>query len=371
MVLRRRRPTVFYVLYCSDLFGTERMAIETLRAVADDADTVLVAPAGPVHEAARSAGIETVELTGDAQLGRALLSRLSRAPRAAILTTTVTQSAIGAAAAACVPWVPTTEFHVVHGGSDAESSWARKRKLNRVPVKVAAVSGFVRDELVRYGVRPEKIVVLRNFLGDEDIASAQRRPEFSRDGVRNVAMIARLVPAKKLELVFQALDRDPALGDMTFTICGNGPLYDDLARRTTQHPNVRLAGFVPSIPAVLAQADLFLHLNHDEPFGLVVLEALAANVPALVPDGGGTLEITERTSAVGTFRSGDPDSLARALRDYRAMPASALAARAREGAALLEREFSASARKGELVELLLARSADSEQVALASGASLP
>ena len=362
---------MFYVLYCSDLYGTERMAIETLRAVAEAADAVLVAPAGPVHEAARSAGIDTVELTSDVQLGRALLSRLSRAPRAAILTTTVTQSAIGAAAAACVPWVPTTQFHVVHGGvrcrielgAEAQAQPRPGQGRRRLGVR-ARPAGAVR-------VRADKIVVLRNFLRDEDIASAQRRPEFSRDGVRNIAMIARLVPAKKLELVFQALDRDPALADMTFTICGDGPLYDDLVQQTKAHPNVRIAGFVPSIPAVLAKADLFLHLNHDEPFGLVVLEALAANVPALVPDAGGTLEITERTSAVGTFRSGDPDSLARALRDYRAMPASALAARAREGAALLEREFSASARKGELVELLLARSADSEQVALASGSGSP
>ena len=46
-----------------------------------------------------------------------------------------------------------------------------------------------------------------------------------------------------------------------------------------------------------ANADVFLHPNPREPFGNVVLEAMASGVPIVVPDAGGVLSYADEKNA--------------------------------------------------------------------------
>ena len=61
-----------------------------------------------------------------------------------------------------------------------------------------------------------------------------------------------------------------------------------------------LIGNLPGGQAVrrlLAAADVFVHPNPREPFGLAPLEAMAAELPVVAPDSGGILSYADDTTA--------------------------------------------------------------------------
>ena len=67
-----------------------------------------------------------------------------------------------------------------------------------------------------------------------------------------------------------------------------------------------------------------MHTCPEEPFGLVVLEAMAADVPVLVPDRGGPDFIVEAGVSGFKFRADDAADLAARLADLAAAPAGVL-----------------------------------------------
>ncbi len=75
---------------------------------------------------------------------------------------------------------------------------------------------------------------------------------------------------------------------------------------------VELAGHLPDPRPALARASCLLHCAPREPFGLAVLEALAAGRPAVVPAAGGPAEIVD-ASCGRLYRPGDATAAAAAL----------------------------------------------------------
>ena len=67
------------------------------------------------------------------------------------------------------------------------------------------------------------------------------------------------------------------------------------------------------VAAVLAALDVLVCPSDHEPFGMVVLEALAAGRPVVASDSGGPSEILEDGTSGLLFRTGDPEALAAAL----------------------------------------------------------
>jgi alpha-1,6-mannosyltransferase len=84
---------------------------------------------------------------------------------------------------------------------------------------------------------------------------------------------------------------------------------------------VKLAGLI-------ASCDATLHANENEPFGLVVLEALAAGLPVVGPSLGGVSELIDETVGQRAF-SVDPTGLAEAVEALFARDMAALSAAAR------------------------------------------
>jgi glycosyltransferase involved in cell wall biosynthesis len=76
---------------------------------------------------------------------------------------------------------------------------------------------------------------------------------------------------------------------------------------------VALLGHRDDVKDVLAALDVFVCPSDHEPFGMVVLEALAAARPVVVADSGGPAEIVEDGRSGLVFRTGDADSLAAAV----------------------------------------------------------
>jgi len=102
----------------------------------------------------------------------------------------------------------------------------------------------------------------------------------------------------------------------------------------------------------LAQSDLLVHLCPEEPFGLAILEAMAAGVPVLVPDRGGAGSLVEEGISGFHFKADDPGDLARRLIQLREAPPPYLNRAVSGGFRALATRFSARDRIGQYRQLL-------------------
>lgn len=339
-----RTPRTFlYVLHSGNLYGTERMALITLEELQGNLKSILVAPEGPVVEAARALGIETFVFKNLWSLVQILTTILAKSPRLVFAATGVIHSLLFIALNS-VYRRAAHHIHLVHGGTDERHSYGRKRLLNRFDVRLVAVSNFVKRRLVANGVNPNKIDVLENFLPDEQIDAAPRRSPFREHGLRQVIVVSRIDPIKKVDLLLDCLDLHPELRHITFRIYGTGWDLDALRSRAhLAHPNVTFEGFSSSVPERLAESDLLLHLCPEEPFGLVILEAMAAGVPVLVPTTGGAAEIVEPGVSGFHFGANNSESLARALLHIDALSSQRLNTIVKSASTRLHLHYSSSA----------------------------
>ncbi len=91
-------------------------------------------------------------------------------------------------------------------------------------------------------------------------------------------------PAFRLEVIGRAQYRPEDLAL-------EADLRDRLARDPEAARHVTLAGHAPDVARRLRAAGLLLHCRPDEPFGMVLIEAMAAGLPVVAPGAAGPLEI--------------------------------------------------------------------------------
>ena len=236
-----KQTQLLYLLHSGNLYGTERMALVTLDGLRDMLVPLLMAPPGPVHRAARALGIETHEFSGAWDLCRQLPAILNRTGHIAVCATGVSHSLL------FIAWnywfrLKNVHLHLVHGGTDEHLSYGRKKILNYFPILLVAVSDYVKERLVAHGVQSQKIQVLQNFLPDQQIATAPQRPPFQADGVRNILVISRIDPIKRIDILLDALDLEPSLDDLEIRVLGTGWEFEKLRERARKdHPNVTLS----------------------------------------------------------------------------------------------------------------------------------
>ena len=140
---RKSRRVLFYVLNSGNLYGTERMALATLAGFPDYAERVVLAPPATsstaVLGAARAAGYSTAEYLTRKEFVRALLPWLMRYRQIDMIGTGVGQSYMSYVLSILF-CVHLRQLQVAHGGTEAWHAYGRKRPLNRIPVRLIAVS---------------------------------------------------------------------------------------------------------------------------------------------------------------------------------------------------------------------------------------
>ncbi|MEQ1727401.1 MAG: glycosyltransferase [Vicinamibacterales bacterium] len=123
---------------------------------------------------------------------------------------------------------------------------------------------------------------------------------------RLLVYVGRLSREKNLGLLVEMMEHLMAgeiAGETNFRLllAGDGPERPMLeAARARLRGHVALLGNLPGGQAVrrlLASADVFVHPNPREPFGLAPLEAMAAELPVVAPDSGGVLSYADDTTA--------------------------------------------------------------------------
>jgi glycosyltransferase involved in cell wall biosynthesis len=346
-------PRLVYVLHSGNLYGTERMALATLEGLRADLSPILLSPPGPIMDEAAHRGIPSASFANPRELALRLRRELAAHKQLSFAATGVSHSLLYLALNLLYRR-PGAHIHMVHGGTDERDSYGRKRLLNRTAVRFVAVSAFVRERLIAHGVRAERISVIENFLSPEDLAARPRRPAFVDDGVRRVLIVSRVDPIKRIDLLLDALDQTPELSEIGFQVLGTGWDLEQLRKRArASHPNLDLVGFSPSVPEELTKADLLLHLCPVEPFGLAILEAMAAGVPVLVPNRGGAGALIEDGVSGLHFRADDATDLARQLLELRQAEAARLNQLVAGADQQLATRFAAAPRIADYRQLLL------------------
>ncbi len=95
------------------------------------------------------------------------------------------------------------------------------------------------------------------------------------------------------------------------------PGYEEELRHLARRPDlggaVTFTGQVEDATRLIQAMDVCVNASDPEPFGLVVLEALATGVPVVAVDAGGPREIIERGRSGILAQSGNPDDLVQAI----------------------------------------------------------
>ncbi len=152
-------------------------------------------------------------------------------------------------------------------------------------------------------------------------------PNFSRlEPVSNVAKPARInkvcaagrfVKKKGFNLLLEALaELKPSDRNFSLEIAGDGPGFSSLKALATElgiHDKVQFLGYRNDVPNLINNADLFVLPSLHEPFGIIVLEAMAMGTPIIATRCEGPLEVLDDTSAI-LVDKGDKASLADGLR---------------------------------------------------------
>jgi glycosyltransferase involved in cell wall biosynthesis len=144
--------------------------------------------------------------------------------------------------------------------------------------------------------------------------------------------ISRIDPKKGLEVLLRAM---PSIPDATLDIYGTGvPSYvqamQQLAGDLGVAARVRFHGHVDGEAKrdAFLNADLFVLPTHSENFGMVVAEALAHGVPAVVSHRAPWSELESR--ACGRWVANTPEALADAIASLRSADLEAIGARGRQ-----------------------------------------
>lgn len=317
------------------------MALATAEGLAADFRVILLGPLGPAIFEARKLGVETRIFQTTPQYFKLIFQILREFKSFTFVSTLPRQCTI--CTLMNIPFGrKIRKIHMIHGGGNERMDYLRLRQLNKFDVTYVVVSEYSRDRLTHHGFRPERVAIVGNFLRRRQLAEMPRRPKYEKDGIRNVVLVSRVDRPKRVDLLLDALDRcGPQMSDVTFRVLGWGPDLDRLNERAKKsHPNVIFAGYVDTIPAELAKADLLLHTCPVETFGMAVLEAMSVNLPSLVPDAGGTAALVRDGQTGFTFRADNADHLAARLVELKNAPADLLNRIVRDAERYCSEQFS-------------------------------
>ncbi len=351
---------VLFVSYSGELGGAERLLVDYASALARD--RVLACPPGPLERAASQAGVTVLRLPGRspalrggprepvaaaARLGAHALEirRLWRNLRAEVVIAWGMRSALSAGLAG-VPFV-FAHNDLLPGPAIAAAVRVAARRARAV----VALSHASAREL------GPGVIVLHPGVDVASFAAFDRRP----DDPPTVLVLGALVGWKRPDVALEALAiARRRLPDLRLVLAG-APLHGDTTvleslRARAAAPDlagaVTFAGRVPEPRAALAAATCLLHCAEREPFGLAVLEALAAARPAIVPASCGPAEIADGTCAV-LYQPGDAVAAADAIVSVVSDPALAaeMGRRGRERASGLFDGATARRRFGQIIAL--------------------
>ncbi len=183
--------------------------------------------------------------------------------------------------------------------------------------RAIAVSNFVRDDLIReFGLAPEKTVTIYNGVdldrfrpaADPSERAAIRRKFVVPDSARVVAFVGNGFARKGLGFLIEAWPL--VAGGAFLLVVGADRAVDKFASRARAlnvGARVVFTGPQPDVEAIFHAADAFAMPSLFEPFGNVVMEAMASGLPVMTSAFSGVAELI--SPSMRGFRVENPDDV--------------------------------------------------------------
>ena len=236
----------------------------------------------------------------------------------------------GSVCTACVGKLPLPAVrHGCYRGSAVATvplalSWlANKSRWWSSVSRFLCISEAQRRTLIANGMPADLLTVKYNFVPDTEV----RRTGHGE----HLLYLGRLTEEKGVRLLMAAWDQVSGKLGVPLVIAGAGPLADEVAAWAADRYDVSFVGLqdkAASRALIARSVAVVVPSRWLETFGLVVVEAMAAGVPAVVAGHSSLAELVNDGVTGITHRPGDASSLAVALgRIVRAPSSLGLAAR--------------------------------------------
>ncbi|MEU7111300.1 glycosyltransferase [Streptomyces sp. NPDC046182] len=298
---------VLHIITGLGIGGAEQQLRLMLRHLPVRSEVVTLTNAGPVARGLEADGVPVTDLgmTGNRDIGA--LPRLAGLVRRGgydLVHTHLYRACVYGRIAARLGGVRTvvaTEHSLgdtqIEGRPLSAGTRALYLATERLGSVTVAVSPSVARRLETWGVAPSRIQVVPNgierirFGFDEDARRMTRKLLDLPEDAFVVGGVGRLAPGKRFDRLVRAVASVPGA---RLLLVGEGEERARLlavARECGAADQVLLTGTCedppsadsadPDLPSLLAAMDVFVSTSPDETFGLAVVEALAAGLPAL------------------------------------------------------------------------------------------
>lgn len=171
----------------------------------------------------------------------------------------------------------------------------------------------------------DKIDIVHNgldlkWLREEGIAG----PEMINAGWISILMVSRVSRWKRHDVLLEAFERTAGMEKDAHLICVGGKdpsdpdWWNELQKRTALSPfteRIHWIGHVEDVRPWYRAAAVMVLPSNREPFGRVVVEAMASGLPVIATRSGGVPEIVTHMRNGILVPENDPDAVARALMD--------------------------------------------------------
>jgi glycosyltransferase involved in cell wall biosynthesis len=225
-------------------------------------------------------------------------------------------------------WIATN--HVWHG-TDKKLRFYEKLDsfILRFVDKVIAVSDEIKDDLVKKGIREDKIERIYNGI-DTSAVSGLRLAVCGKNSNGNgqqlrkklgiakndivVTTVGRLSPEKGYAVFLKAAEKIIKKRNSTkFLIVGDGPLFKSHKSQVTSHKlqdYVKFLGIRNDIAEILSVTDIYVNASYIEGMPITILEAMRAGLPVVATRAGATPQVISHGRSGVLVDSGDPQRLA-------------------------------------------------------------
>jgi glycosyltransferase involved in cell wall biosynthesis len=222
-----------------------------------------------------------------------------------------------------------------HGYISADRKLQLYNRLDKLVLracgKIIAVSDGIRGELVASGLRPERIVTIKNAVplpgGEEEVRRrrrVQREAGTLDEGDFVLGYVGRLSSEKGVRMLIEAVSILRNEGKpIRLVVVGDGPErcdLEELARQKSLADQVWFAGFQEEVGGWLPAFDAFVLPSLTEGTPLALLEAMAMGVPVIATAVGGVPKVVTDGINGLLVQAGDALSLAERIRDLQASP---------------------------------------------------
>jgi glycosyltransferase involved in cell wall biosynthesis len=191
--------------------------------------------------------------------------------------------------------VHATEFDR-SGGNVNPVVYAMEREGMEMADKIIAVSNFTRQTVIeKYSIPPDKIVTVYNAV---EPANKAIKPNIKK-GVNEkiVTFLGRITMQKGPEYFIEAAHLVLKKTDnVRFVMAGSGDKLNEMVERVAQlrmADKFHFTGFLKGndVNQMFQMTDVFVMPSVSEPFGIVPLEAMQADVPVIISNQSGVSEI--------------------------------------------------------------------------------